>query len=145
VINEVMAENTMTLEDPRRPGKFPDWLELYNGSAGEIPLGGMFLTDDPLVLTKWQIPDGLSISSHGYLVFLADGGAVAEPNRLSFKIDLNGEYLLLVDVDGQTVIDAVLFDEQRRDVSYGRSPDGGDAWGFLAQPTPGAGNAAIVP
>ena len=55
VINEFMADNKSTIEDPAEPGEFPDWIELYNGTSETIILSGMFLTDDLNDPTKWQI------------------------------------------------------------------------------------------
>ncbi len=56
VINEIMAANTRTIEDPCEPGEFPDWIELYNASDSAIVLNGLYLTDDVNEPTKWQIP-----------------------------------------------------------------------------------------
>ncbi len=55
VINEILADNRKTLQDPLRPGQYPDWIELYNGSEAAVTLSGMYLTDDPNEPTKWQI------------------------------------------------------------------------------------------
>ena len=55
VINELMADNKKTIEDPAEPGEFPDWIELYNGTSDTVILSGMFLTDDLNDPTKWQI------------------------------------------------------------------------------------------
>ena len=55
VINEFMADNKTTIEDPAEPGEYPDWIELYNGTNETIILSGMFLTDDLNDPTKWQI------------------------------------------------------------------------------------------
>ena len=56
VINEFMADNETTVEDPDESGEYPDWIELYNGSEEPIALNGLFLTDDLDEPTKWQIP-----------------------------------------------------------------------------------------
>jgi hypothetical protein len=55
VINEFMADNKSTIEDPAESGEFPDWIELYNGTSDTVILSGMFLTDDLNDPTKWQI------------------------------------------------------------------------------------------
>jgi len=55
VINEFMADNNSTIEDPAESGEFPDWIELYNGTNDTVILSGMFLTDDLNDPTKWQI------------------------------------------------------------------------------------------
>lgn len=56
VINEIMAANGRTIEDPCEPGEYPDWIELYNASGNDIVLNGLYLTDDVNRPTKWQIP-----------------------------------------------------------------------------------------
>lgn len=54
VINELMADNRTTLEDPCEEGEYPDWIELYNGSTTPISLNGLYLTDDANNPTKWR-------------------------------------------------------------------------------------------
>ena len=60
VINEFMADNEATIEDPHEPGQYPDWIELYNASDETISLNGLYLTDDVNEPTKWQIPPATS-------------------------------------------------------------------------------------
>jgi hypothetical protein len=55
VINEFMADNQTTIEDPAESGEYPDWIELYNGSGDTVILNGLFLTDDLNDPTKWEI------------------------------------------------------------------------------------------
>jgi hypothetical protein len=55
VINEFMASNTVTLEDPDDPGNWPDWIELYNASDQPVTLNGHYLTDDVNRPTKWRV------------------------------------------------------------------------------------------
>jgi hypothetical protein len=142
VINEVLASNGDTLEDPGEPGEFPDWIEVYNGAAGPIALGGMYLTDDPVDLRKWRFADGMAIAAGERLIIFADDDGTQGPLHTSFQLSQSGETLILVDSDGTTVIDSVTFDEQVRDVSYGRFPDGDGPWGFHETPTPGGSNSA---
>lgn len=56
VINEIMADNHRTIEDPCAAGKHPDWIELYNASDDVVALNGMYLTDDVDEPTQWQFP-----------------------------------------------------------------------------------------
>lgn len=55
VINEFMAHNTSTWEDPDEAGEWPDWIELYNASDHPVTLNGMYLTDDANDPTKWRV------------------------------------------------------------------------------------------
>ncbi|MBN1509735.1 MAG: hypothetical protein JW955_23005 [Sedimentisphaerales bacterium] len=55
VINELMADNERTIENPCESGEYPDWIELYNASDQAIALNGMYLTDDANEPTRWQV------------------------------------------------------------------------------------------
>ncbi|MCB1126072.1 MAG: CotH kinase family protein, partial [Verrucomicrobiae bacterium] len=140
VINELMASNRTTLEDADEAGEYPDWIELYNGSDAAIDLGGMYLSDDPLEPNKWQFATGTTIAAGGYVVILADDDGTQGPLHTNFQLSRNGETLVLVDRDGQTVLDSVTFGTQLEDVSFGRYPNGGATWGFHAAATPGLSN-----
>jgi len=141
VINEFMASNQMTLEDPGDAGKFPDWIEIYNGSDLTLDLGGMFLTDDLSNLTQWKIsPSTLGPGQH--MLFFADNDPLHGPNHTNFKLSTSGEVLALVDTDGVTILDTIEFGTQIDDVSLGRLPDGSDTWEFQTNPTPGLANIA---
>ncbi len=142
VINEFMASNQTTLEDPDEPGEFPDWIEIYNGTAGTIDLGGMYLTDEFQDLTKWQIGAEVIIEPGQYLIFYADDDGTQGVYHTNYKLSISGETIALVDSDGKTIIDSILFDGQFEDVSYGRFPDGDNFWDFLQSPTPGSPNQA---
>jgi hypothetical protein len=139
VINEFMASNHTTLEDPDELGEFPDWIELYNGTAGTIDLEGMYLTDEFQDLTKWRIDAGVSIEPGQYLIFYADDDGTQGVYHTNYQLNVNGEIIVLVDSDGKTIIDSILFDGQLEDVSYGRFPDGDGSWSFQI-PTPGSPN-----
>ncbi len=57
----------------------------------------------------------------------------------NFKLDRSGETVLLTAPDS-TAVDSVRLPALPAEVSYGRTPDGGDVWRMLAVPTPGAAN-----
>jgi hypothetical protein len=59
VINELMASNKKTLQDPNEPGQYPDWFELFNASDQTVSLNGLFLTNDMNNPTLWQVPPSL--------------------------------------------------------------------------------------
>jgi len=140
VINEFMASNSNTLEDPEEPNEFPDWFELYNASSVSLDIGGMYLTDKLDNPTKWRIPDGVSIQPFGYLLFYADDDDEQGPMHTNFKLGASGEELGLFDTDGISLIDSISFGEQTTDISYGRYPDASSRLRFFATPTPGSEN-----
>ena len=141
-INEFMADNETTLEDPDEPGEFPDWIELYNAGTTVADLGGMYLTDDLADPTQYQIPSGVTIPAGGWVLFWADDDVEQGSLHTNFKLGKDGEDLGLFDTDanGNEPIDTLSFGVQSADVSYGRSPDGGPTWIFFTTATPDGTN-----
>src|SRR5204862_951453 len=67
-INEVMAGNTHTLQDPLDGNKYDDWFELYNYGTNSADLSGYYLTDTLSNRFKSLIPSGYTIPPHGFLL-----------------------------------------------------------------------------
>lgn len=138
-INEFMADNMAAFADPS--GEYDDWLEIYNSGPTDLDLSGLYLTDDPTNLTKWMFPlGGVMLDSEGHLLLWCDEDQEQPDLHTNFKLSRGGEFIALVDTDGETIIDAINFGPQDRDVSYGRYPDGGSDWTFFENPTPGTTN-----
>jgi len=144
VINEFMASNGNTVENPDDPGEFDDWLEIHNCSGLPVDVGGMYLTDDLDDGTKWRIPDNISaettIPAGGYLVIWADKKAYLGGLHANFKLSADGEEIGLFGSDGYTVIDDLSYGSQSEDISRGRYPDGQGQWYYFQTATPGAAN-----
>jgi hypothetical protein len=142
VINEVMASNSRTKADLQ--GQFDDWIEIYNYGDAPVDMAGMYVTDNADSPTKWQMPTGqpdlTTVAPHGYLLVWADGDTADAGLHAGFKLSAGGEKIILFDIDGATLIDAMIFPALSCDVSYGRCPDGGDEWRLCGGPTPGAAN-----
>jgi spore coat protein CotH len=133
VINEFVADNdsTSTISDP--DGGFPDWIELYNNTDADIDLSGVFLSDKPDNLDKWEFPDGTTITANGYLIIWADEDGNQDGLHANFKLGKNGEAIYLSNAGDSTRIDEVVFGPQETNVSMSRVPNGtGD---FMAQHT----------
>ncbi|WP_160168183.1 CotH kinase family protein [Rhodopirellula sallentina] len=139
-INEIMADNDATIEDPDEADSFEDWIELYNPGTTSVDLSGFYLTDDAEDPTQWQFPDGSTIDTGGYLIIWADDDTDQGDDHASFKLSAGGESVLLYNTDGETLVDSITFDEQTADVSYGRFPDGSSTLTVLSVATPGAMN-----
>jgi hypothetical protein len=139
-INEFVADNETTLEDPDQPGDYPDWFELYNPGPNAVSLDGLFLTDSLGNPTKYAIPNGLTIDAEGYTLFYADNAPEQGPQHTNFALSADGEFLGLYGALGAVLIDGVEFGPQLPNFSTGRYPDGSAA--LLASPcvTPGAAN-----
>jgi hypothetical protein len=140
-VNEVMASNGTFLEDPVEPGQFPDWFEIHNPLGVTVDVSGIYLTDDPLFPTKYQLPPGVSIPGQGHYIVYADNDPTQGPDHTNFKLaGGTGESVAIYDRDGLTQLDIVTFGVQSTNVAYGRYPDGSGPWDFMPTPTPGQPN-----
>ncbi len=143
-INEWMADNERTLADPA-DGRFDDWFELYNAGDAAANLSGCYLGNATNNAAQFRIPDGMSISAHGFLLVWADGDTgqnSLQPPAIhtNFKLARAGESIGLFDPSGR-VLDFVTFGPQAADESAGRLPDGSATMEVLPRPTPGVANA----
>ena len=152
-ISEFMAVNDTAWRDGTDvPGpQYEDWIEIHNPTADEVVLDGWYLTDraslDPERM--WKFPDSdpdTKIEPGGYLVVFASGNNVPDPAgnlHTNFKLSGDGEYLALVQDDGETISYAYSqeypyeFPAQAVDVAYGLL-DGQER--FLPFGTPGKPN-----
>lgn len=132
-----MASNTGSVVDPDFK-ESADWIELYNAGPSDVYIGGYWLTDNFNNKQKWQIPDGTSIESGGFLIIWADSRNTGL--HTSFNISASGEELAIFNQSGN-LIDSVSFGLQEPNISMGRKTDGGSAWGFFLKPTPAATNS----
>jgi hypothetical protein len=144
-INEFMAANQFTLEDPDEPNEFPDWIELYNPGPGAVSLNGLFLSDSADRPTRYAIPPGLSIAPGGFLVFFADNDIEQGPLHLNFALNRNSGFISLFSGVTDQLIDSHSYGAQETDVSEGRQTDGGEPWRAFSPATPGATNSLLPP
>ncbi|MBI2927958.1 MAG: lamin tail domain-containing protein [Verrucomicrobia bacterium] len=146
-INEWMAGNTFSLADPA-DGQFDDWLELHNPNPFPVALTGYSLTDDDLVPRKWLFPMGATISAHGFRLVWADRqseqSAAEGDLHADFRLNREGDEILLFAPDGRTQVDHVRYGPQLADVSEGRWPDGSAEVYAMTPPTPGAPNSVAA-
>ena len=143
IISEFMANNENSVQDGY--GETSDWIEFRNLESIDSDLSNFFLTDDPSNLQKWKFPNQTIIKSNSYLLIFAS--AKAEPEHIdpdgnihtNFAIDNTGEYLALINPDGQSIIQEFnpSYASIPKDISYGTS-------GFFLEPTPGATNAGAT-
>ncbi len=141
-INEIMASNSSTIEDEQ--GDYDDWIEIINLGDVSVNFGGYYVSDDPGDLTKWQIPSNQSaattIAPGQFLLIWFDDDAEDGALHVEPKLSADGEYVILSESDGSTIVHSVQFGEQESDVSWAATEDGGDTFSFQS-PTPGASNS----
>lgn len=141
VINEFMADNG-SIADPA--GQYDDWIELYNPTASPIRLTNKYLTDKNGTFTKWKFTQSdLSIPPGGRVVIWCDEEPAQQGIHANFKLSAGGEFIALTDSDGVTMLDSITFGAQKKDLSFGRYPDGSASWDFML-PSPLSANTAIT-
>jgi regulation of enolase protein 1 (concanavalin A-like superfamily) len=142
-INEWMAGNTSTIQDPLDSNKYDDWFELYNYGTNAADLTGYYLTQTITNKFLFEIPSGYVIAPHGFLLVWADKKSTTGSSDLhvSFKLSKSGEEIGLFAPDGSTV-DYVAFGAQSDNISEGRYPDGSANIIFMTTPTPDTNNIA---
>jgi hypothetical protein len=138
VINELMASNAGMVMSPAT--NFDSWIELYNPTDQAISLGGMYLSNRADDLKRWQMPSSVgTIPAKGFLVVWLGSNDIKN-NQAFFKLDCDGGTICLSDKNGE-LITMMNYPEAQSRTSYARKTDGGDEWGWTANPTPGATNA----
>jgi len=140
VINEILADNDSG--DVDENGEYEDWVEVHNTSPVAYDLSGHYLTDNLLESTKWQFPAGTTVPANGFLRVWCDEETTQGPLHANFKLSKDGEQVGLFqsEANGNSLIDAIVFGEQKGDRSYGRIPDGTALWFYVYTPT---GNAPL--
>ncbi len=140
IINEFLASNSTSWEDPDYPGTFPDWIELINLTDHPVNLAGYGLTDDLTECDQHILAEGVTIEAGGYLILIADADEEEGIHHLNFALNREGEQLGLCNADMEPLT-KLEYGEQVTDYSVARMPDGSDTWEFDATPTPGEANA----
>ncbi len=106
VINEALTNSTAPLED---------MIELYNPTASSVNIGGWWLSDDRIVLQKYQIPAGITIPAGGYLVFTE---SQFNSGVTPFSLGSTGDEIVLSATSGTALTG------YRAQVAFGAAADG---------------------
>ena len=135
-ISELMASNHTQLQD--EDGDWPDWIELFNGSADPMDLSGYAMSDDDANQRKWVFPS-VTVQPGEYLVVFASGKDRRDGElHTNFKLSTVSEAVRLYDPDGR-VVSWVEYDGLPKEMSLSRLPDG--ALTNEIAPTPGYVNS----
>ncbi len=139
-VNEVMASNSTTIADAA--GEFDDWIEIYNGTPGDLSLSGLFITDDLAEPSKFALPDS-TLAPGAFALVWADGDTDQGPMHAPFRLSASGESAAIFRIDAAgdfRLVSGFAFGEQETDVSFGRTMDGGGTLTRFGTPTPEASN-----
>ena len=139
VINEVMAANIDMFLDPSL--NYGSWIELYNPTDDDINIAGWYLSDDPADLLQYPLGSRKRIvPAHGFLNLWMGHQDDYCLDQLDFKLINEGGSVTLSDPEGHPVSE-VWYPESMPRISWARTADGGDEWGYTGYPTPAATNA----
>lgn len=139
VINELMSNNVSVEADGS--GNYEDWIELHNLSDAAVTTSGLYLSDNPENLLKWEMPN-YSIEAEGYMVVWADEDGDQGALHANFKLSNLGETIYLSNADS-IILDSVSFITQGIDIAYARVPNGTGPF-ILQQPTFNRYNEEII-
>jgi spore coat protein CotH len=137
VINEIMASNALTLKN--EAGLAGDWIEIFNPTNRDVPLGGYSVTDDFAMPAKAVIASGVVAKAGAHLLLWLDAAADRGPSHLPLRLRAEGGSLALARPDG-SFIARIIYGAQETDFSAAREPDGSDHWVIEWHPSPGAAN-----
>lgn len=144
-INEIVARNNAGAMDDFF--QTDDWVEFYN-FGGLLNLGGYYLSDDALDLTKWQIPTNdpgvTTVLPNDHIIFWMDNDPEQGADHVDFTLTGDGETVFLVAPDGLTIIDQVTYPVMAANISYGRTCDTCSDWTYFDTPTYNAANASVA-
>ncbi|MEE3055355.1 MAG: CotH kinase family protein [Planctomycetota bacterium] len=124
------------------PGEF---IEIFNGSDGELSLKGLYLSDDRRRKAKWRIDEDIVVKPGGYVVFYGDGQN--RGRHTSFKLSNSGEFIGLYTPpeEGSLLVHGCAFRGVPLGNSWGRKQDGSRSFRAWKDPTPGRRNLPKIP
>jgi beta-lactamase superfamily II metal-dependent hydrolase len=128
---EVGAGEVLINEILPAPSSGPEWVELYNTTAGDVNIGYCYIDDlADGGGSPYEIPAGTIIPAGGFWTL----------DRTSY-FNNSGDDVRFLKEDASTVLDAYTYGSTDYDVSWYRSPDGG-AWQAVptSSPTKGTTN-----
>lgn len=121
IISEFVARNGSTLRD--EDGDASDWIEVFNQGNLDVNLADWFLTDDADELDKWRFPSRLLAPAEAVIVFASGKDRISPTGEMhaSFRLSGDGEFLALVEPDGETISSAFVpqYPRQVDDVAFG--------------------------
>ena len=144
VINEFSAANYSL----GIGGDNEDFVEVYNAGAGDVDMGGFFLSDNPDNPELFEIPVGTVVPAGGFIIIICSAEGEIPGNlyvggnlNTNFKVtQTEGESIVLSNASGN-IMESYTFGEDwtpnQANHSWARSVDGpGGDWVVCTDPTP---------
>ena len=137
-INEICPSNIDQWVDPSF--NYGGWVELYNPTSSTIDITGWYLSDKKDRLQKAKVTQTTSVPAKGFTTLWFDHYSKWSKKTIDMKLDCDGGTLYLSDTQANLVA-SLEYPEAVSRCSWARTADGGDAWSYCANPTPGKSNA----
>ncbi len=145
IINEIMPANADMFIDPS--WNYGGWIELYNPTDNAATIANYYVSDDMADLKKCRIKLQVgAIPAHGFKNLWFDHVETRKDinvgyvnTQINFKLSTNGGTIYISDSKGN-IIASQAYPPAKMRVSYARTTDGGNEWGFTATPTPELSN-----
>ena len=124
-INEVSSANDIYISEYLKKS---DWIELYNTTDEAIDLSGVYLSDNPAKIKKYQIPFGTgnTIQPHDYKIVWCDNKEPINQLHATFKLENANNASVIIQAEDGSWTDSLRYQAQGRWQSFGRFPDGTD-------------------
>ncbi len=151
-VNEVSAGNTIFANDTFNRN---DWIELYNNTDHDLDLAGLYISDDPDDVLKYQIPSGsvlnTIIPAHGHRIIWADNLEPVTQLHTTFSLSNVDDQIVMLTSSNEFVennasffeshpalksfVDGLPYDSHQGNQTIGRYPDGGKSIFLMNRPT----------
>ena len=137
VVNEVSAGNSIYVNEYFKKA---DWIELYNTTAEDIDLTGMYLSYDPENPMMCQIQAGDKMRStilpaHGYRIVWCDKQQGTSQLHADFKLANEDGALVMLTAEDHSWADTLVYCAHDGLQTVGRFPDGSTSLYLMSKPT----------
>lgn len=142
VINEVSAGNSVFVNEYFKKN---DWVELYNMTAEDIDLDGMYLSDELENPTKYRISaEGTETSTilpaHGHRIIWCDKQDTRTQLHAPFKLANEDGAVIMLTAADESWADTLVYCAHDGLQTVGRFPDGGEQYYRMYRPSIDAPN-----
>ncbi len=140
VVNELVSANVQGITD--QDEETSDWLEIANLDTAAVDLEGWGLSDDPGDTLSWVLPARSLEPGEILLVFASGKDSVEGELHASFSVAAGDEEGVVLAASDGCIVDRVEPGRLYGDISYGRTAEDSDSWGYFIEPTPGEANTS---
>jgi len=139
-INEISVCNISNELDP--DDDFSGWIEFYNSSDKDVNLKDYWFSDDLLPSVKYMLNKSCMLPHHDYATIWIND-ELSDGNGFYLDTESEGGFLSILDKNG-TIIDQIAYPNQLTNISYGRTTDGGDTFGYFTRSTRNSSNNGVL-